>query len=140
MPRIRGKIAFDGAIVTVRIELGAPDEASRRASGQPVSPPFATTALFDIGASRTAVHPMILDQLGANQTGLSRSVVPGHPEERVANYDVRLAFGTDRHAFEVRVVRVAPATHTAGVLIGRDILERGTLLFDGEGETFSFWF
>ena len=37
-------------------------------------------------------------------------------------------------------MKIAPATHTVAVLIGRDILKKGTLLFDGENETFSFWF
>ncbi len=53
---------------------------------------------------------------------------------------MRLALGTHHPAFEVEVVKIAPATHTVTVLIGRDILKKGTLLFDGENETFSFWF
>ena len=54
--------------------------------------------------------------------------------------DVRLTLGTHRPAFEVQVVSIAPATHTVAALIGRDILKKGTLLFDGENETFSLWF
>ncbi len=55
-------------------------------------------------------------------------------------YDVKLTLGTRDPAFEVQVVKIAPATLTVAVLIGRDILKKGTLLFDGENETFSFWF
>ncbi len=66
--------------------------------------------------------------------------MPGHPEVRLASYDLRIRFGIDHPSFEVRVVKIAPATHTVTVLIGRDILKKGTLLFDGENERFSFWF
>jgi hypothetical protein len=140
MPRMQNAIGFDGAIITVRIELGAAEEASLRETGQPVPPPFPTTALIDPGASHTAVHPMILDHLGAIQTGEVWSSVPGRFEERLKLYDVRLTLGSYRPAFELEVVKIVPATHTVAVLIGRDILKKGTLLFDGENETFSFWF
>jgi hypothetical protein len=33
-----------------------------------------------------------------------------------------------------------PGTPSVAVLIGRDVLKHGTLLFDGENESFSFWF
>ncbi len=80
MPRIQNKIDFDGAVITVRIELCASEEAFFRATGQPVPPPVATTALFDIGASHTAIHPMILDHLGAFPIGEGSSSVPGQNE------------------------------------------------------------
>jgi hypothetical protein len=140
MPRVQNRIDFDGAIVTIRIELGVVDEASFRASGRTVPPSLATTALIDPGASITAIHPFILDYLGAIQSGERWSSVPGHPETRLASYDVRLTMEIDHPAFEVRVVGIIPATHTVAVLIGRDILKKGTLLFDGENERFSFWF
>ena len=140
MPRLQGKIDFDGAIITVRIELGAADEASVRAAGQPVPPPFPTMALIDIGATHTAVHPMVLDHLGAVATGRGWMNVPGQAASRMELYDVRVTLGTHRPPVEVQVAKVVPATPSVAVLIGRDILKHGTLLFDGENETFSFWF
>ena len=44
MPRLQNKIDFDGAIITVRIELGAAEEAFLRAAAQPIP----MTALSDI--------------------------------------------------------------------------------------------
>ncbi len=140
MPRIQDAIGFDGAILTLRIELSTADEAFLQAAGQPVPPPFATTALIDTGASHTAVHPMILDHLGAFPRGKAWSSVPGENRASRVIYDVRLTLGTHRPAFEVEVVKIAPATHSVAVLIGRDILKKGTLLSDGENETFSLWF
>jgi hypothetical protein len=140
MPRLQSAIEFDGAIITVRIELGAVEEADRRAAGQPVPPPFPTTALIDTGASHTAVHPMILDHLGVVQTGAATVSVPGHAHASRPLYDVRVTLGTHRPAFALQVAKIVPATHTVAVLIGRDILKDGTLLFDGQNEASSFWF
>jgi hypothetical protein len=140
MPRLQNKIDFDGAIITVRIELGAAEEASLRAAGQPIPPPFPTTALIDIGATHTAIHPMILDHLGAVETGRGWLKVPGQAASRTELYDVRVTLGTHHPSFDVQVAKVVPATPSVAVLIGRDILKHGTLLFDGENETFSFWF
>ena len=65
MPRIQNTIDFDGAIITVRIELMRSRGGLPSSHGPAVPLPFATTALIDPGASHTAVHPMILDHLGA---------------------------------------------------------------------------
>jgi predicted aspartyl protease len=140
MPRIQDAIGFDGAIIVVQIELSEPEEGFLRSTGQPVPRPFVTTALIDTGASHTSVHPMILEHLGAVQWGEAWSSVPGVDRSTRGIYDVRLSVGSVRPGFEVQVVNVEPATHTVAVLIGRDILKKGTLLFDGENETFSFWF
>ena len=83
---------------------------------------------------------MILDHLGAFADRGSLVERAGRGRSSRDVYDVRLTLGTHRPAFEVQVVKIAPATHTVAVLIGRDILKKGTLLFDGENETFSLWF
>ncbi len=140
MPRLQSRIDFDGAIITVRIELSVSEEALFRAMGRPVPPPFPTTALIDTGASHTAVYPMILDHLRAVSTVRDCMNVPGQPEADRSLDRVRFSLGNFQAAFEVQVAKIAPATNTVAVLIGCDILEHGTLLFDGQNETSSFWF
>ena len=83
---------------------------------------------------------MILDHLGAFENGEVWANAPGQHESKRMIYDVSIGLGTDGPAFELQVVKIAPATHTVAVLIGRDVLKKGTLLFDGENETFSLWF
>jgi len=139
MPRLQSAIDSDGAIITVRIELGAIEEAGLRVTGQPIPPPFPTTALIDTGASHSAVHPMILHHLGAAQTGAVLVRVPGHVQTHRPLYDVRVTLGNHRTAFALQVAKIVPATHTVAVLLGRDILKNGTLLFDGENKAFSLW-
>jgi predicted aspartyl protease len=139
MPRLQSAIGFDGAIVTVRIELGAVEESLLRATGQPVPPPFPTTALIDTGASHSAVHPMILNHLGATQTGTAQVSVPGHAHASLPLYDVRIRLGDHGPAFAVQVAKIVPATHTVAVLIGRDVLKNSALLLDGQYDSFSLW-
>jgi hypothetical protein len=140
MPRLQNAIDFDGAILTVRIELGLVEEASLRSAAQPIPPPFPTTALVDTGASHSAVHPMILQHLGAAQTGAVLVHVPGHTHAHLPLYDVRITLGPHRNAFALQVATIAPATHTVAVLLGRDMLKKGAFLFDGDNSAFSLWF
>src|SRR4051812_38386772 len=108
MPRLQSGIGFDGAIITVRIELGAIAEAFLRAAGRPVPPPFPTTALIDTGVSHTAVHPMIFSYLGAVPTGGAWVGVPGQAQSRRALYDVRVTLGTHYPGFAVQVAKIVP--------------------------------
>jgi hypothetical protein len=82
---------------------------------------------------------LILHHLGAAQTGAALVGVPGHAHANRPLYDVRVTLGSHRTTFAVQVAKIVPATHTVAVLLGRDILKSGALLFDGENEAFSLW-
>jgi hypothetical protein len=140
MPRLQNRVDDDGAIIRVRIELGREEADWCRAAGEPIPPPFPTTALIDIGASRTAVDPMILRHLGAIQTEEASVHVPGHHPARIPIYRVRITLENQEPTFANDVLGIVPATPTVAVLIGRDVLERGTLLYDGENDAFSLWY
>ena len=83
---------------------------------------------------------MILAHLGAAQTGTAVVGVPGQASSTFPLYDVRITLRSYRPSFAVQVAKIVPATHTVAVLIGRDILAHGTLLFDGENQMISLWF
>jgi len=51
-----------------------------------------------------------------------------------------MTLGTHRTACAVQVAKIVRATHTVAVLLGRDMLKNGALVFDGENEAFSLWF
>ena len=114
MPRLQGHLAFDGAIINVRVELGAAEEAHLQSTGQPVPPAFPTTALIDPGASVTAIDPMILNYLGVQQTGAALVSVPGHANANTPLFDVRISLGNHRPPFAVQVARIVPAARQVG--------------------------
>jgi hypothetical protein len=86
---------------------------------------------------------MAQDRAGLGWGECSAALPPGDggiPESRRSFYESRVSLGPHRPAFEVQAVKVVPVTPTVAVLIGRDILKQGALLFDGQNETLSFWF
>jgi predicted aspartyl protease len=141
MPRLRGRIDTDGAILNVRVSIEATEAISLAMTGKTEPKPFSTTALIDTGASHTAVAPMVLNHLGAMPRGFTRVGVPGLHDSIIRLYDARIALGPeDVPLFEVQVVALPPATPSVLVLLGRDILDRTTLLFDGRDKEFTIWF
>jgi hypothetical protein len=146
MPRIQGRIDPDGAVINVKVEVGAADAADLRSRNMPIPPPFPTTALIDTGASRTALHPIIVQQLGLVPRGFTRAGMPGptgHASQNVRLFDARIALDSPQFThppIPVEAAEVVPATQTVLILIGRDILEQCTLYFDGQNRAFSLWF
>lgn len=108
-----------------------------------VPAPFVTTGLVDTGASHSALHPMIVQNLDLIPHGFAPLVIPGQTLGDVTLYDARLALGLTSSIsppFELQAPAIAPATTGALVIIGRDILGRCALLFDGENQAFSLWY
>jgi hypothetical protein len=144
MPRLRGHIDSDGAVVEVLVTLDQHQEDFFRQAGRDIPEPFATTALIDTGASRSAVSPWVVKYLGSIEGGVTPVTVPGDDgkemEKRLPVHDLRISLVPYPKRFDVQAVVAQPATTTVLVLIGRDILDRCTFLYDGEDRNFSLWF
>jgi hypothetical protein len=144
MPRIRRPIDADGAVINVEVGVGAIDEADLRLKGLFVPSPFATTALIDTGASRTSLHPMIVRNLQL----IPRDFEPvwtagptGPVKVNVAIYHANLTLGGyPAPRFLVEAAEIVPATPTVLVILGRDILNECSLLFDGKRKSFRLRF
>jgi hypothetical protein len=142
--RIQGRIDLDGAVITVWISAGVAEAAHLEADAGPGVAAIGVTALIDTGASRTAIHPMIVRQLGLVPRDFTTVEVPGEQGPVVKRYNlyditVKLPERGPGPEFPIQAVEIVPATPSVLVLIGRDILEYGTLLFDGENWAFSLW-
>jgi hypothetical protein len=94
--------------------------------------PRSYNALIDTGASRSAISPKVVGELRLE-------FVDSVPVERVgANifadlYAVRIKLAHHLQPgrwYELEAVEVAPASPGVDVLIGRDLLENTTLLYD----------
>ncbi len=105
------------------------DAYERKGIGRAIS----CTGLVDTGASASAIAPDLAKQAGLIQSDVSfvrhagRSVM-------VPSYAARVRFqGHDGLAGwqELTLVGSAPATPGVGMLIGRDMLARVTMLYDG---------
>jgi len=124
-----------------------PSEERRKAltaAGQPLPPPVSIRALVDTGASNTCVDPTVLTDLGLSPTGRTTVLTAGGAPEDRDQYDVWLAIpGSDRTAPPLLIPTIAviatPLLDLQGfhALIGRDILERCLLHYNGSLKTFT---
>jgi hypothetical protein len=140
MASLRSGLDVDGAVSVTTVTLTEVEESSITKAGLPVPTPFTTTALFDTGASRTAVAPSIISHLGAARRGFDTVLAPNGNPVKLPLYNLRISPGNLKPAFYVQAVAVMPASPTVLVLIGRDILDQCRFVYDGLQNTFSLAF
>jgi predicted aspartyl protease len=113
----------------------------RLSASRPFIPAFLFTneataevvALIDTGASMTAIRPDLIERMGAIKIGSELFTQVGTTPRRVPTYYFTLRLGPDSHEFAIKALAVAPAS-SCDVLIGRDLLSRWVLAWDGPAD------
>lgn len=124
-----------GPAVSVTIEPSTPVLLSRQKSGTATSPVRAL-ALIDTGASITCIDESIVKSLRLTHRDTARILTPSG--ESIHNlYDVRLTV-SQLVTRELPVVEANMSNQQHKVLIGRDILAIGTLIYSGWTNSFEF--
>lgn len=95
--------------------------------------PQTYTALIDTGASSTAIAPRVVNAVGPQRMG-STPVRSAGANLVALTYDIQIKF--EQHTqpgawYDLEAVEAAPATAGVDVLIGRDLLKKVTMLYDG---------
>jgi predicted aspartyl protease len=116
-------------------------------AGTPIPPAVAVKALVDTGASHTAVDPTILKSLGLQPRRIAQTITPstGATPHKCYSYDVsiHIPLGTATALFSKMAWEVTglDLKHQGfEMLLGRDILAEGILVYDGKAQTFSLAF
>ncbi len=130
----------------VRIGVSQPRKDALQKAGQVVPPDAIIRALVDTGASCTCVDPDILKQLQLTPKGKAPTHTPSTGGVAVEQdvYDVSLSL-IHPHSLSL-TLRVLPvlSAHLSvqGIhaLIGRDILDRCLLVYDGDTGIFTLAF
>ena len=136
-----------GPVIAVQIEVPAPLAAQFQQQQQPPPPPAVGFALIDTGASITCAEETVLARLGINPTGVAQVSAAGGTATHSV-YPARFAFpGTPVPNIDfVGVVGVNLQGQTVPnhgpiiALIGRDILLRCVLVYNGAGGMYSLSF
>lgn len=140
MPSINVPIGPLGPVLDVMVGVSSPRLAALKNAG--ISPPALIQArmLIDTGASSTNICGSVMKHLNLAATGQTMVLTPSTGMTPVAmdQYDVNLYFpfataGTNPHA--IRTIPIICADFTAqGIhgLIGRDILERASIFYNGD--------
>jgi hypothetical protein len=139
-------ISASGPVVDAAIMVS---EARRQVLEQnniPVPPPQLIRALVDSGASHTCLDPSVMSALGLTPTGTTDVITPTTGVNAVSadTYDVAFAVlagkpGESHLIFPTWKVSSMELLHAQGIhaLIGRDILSRCVLIYNGAENTFT---
>ena len=146
MPHFTLQISPAGPVVKALLTVSQARRAALSAAGLPVPANQSITALVDTGASCTSVDPSIIAALALQPTGIASVITPstGAIPHQTSQYDVGLAIpgATARDAalfFPTIAVIGAQLLQAQGfhALIGRDILDRCVLVYNGVTKLFT---
>ncbi len=148
MPHFTLNIDAAGPIVNAQVNVSEGRRTALEAQGTPVPPPRVVRALIDTGASFSSVEPMVLTALGLTATGTIDFVTPSTGQNVVTTdtYDVDIVIykGPNDPPLSMPNLRVAACElylkQGIHALIGRDILSKCILLYNGEVNQFTLAF
>lgn len=128
----RSELRRTGPKITVTI--GHPQAAIALAEKSQIKlqEPFTVTALIDTGASRTVISPQLAVTCGLRKTGEARISSAGHITNR-AEFAGAIHFpGQELTGFDpVSLIACPLPEQDVACLLGRDVLERWNLTYDG---------
>lgn len=142
-------LAAMGPLIQIQIEVPSALAESLRLANQPIPNPVDGMALIDTGATITSIHAPILAGLGIQPVGIANVGTAGGPQQQ-STYPARFSFpGTPLPGFELarvigcdltgQTVLNQPQRPVIG-LIGRDVLAKAILVYNGSAGMFSLSF
>lgn len=146
MPSVNFSISRLGAVVDVQIGVSEPRRMALIQAQQPIPTPVACRLLIDTGASVTCVDSWIIQQLQLSPIGMVSIHTPSttaHNAHACQQYDVSLIIPhrAMNGIFPAIPVIESSFTHQ-GIdgLLGRDILTRCLLVYNGELDAYTLSF
>lgn len=120
-----------GALIKIAIEQPEAISKSMRDRGEQPPKPVVLDALLDTGASISGIDRAVAEQIGLVQVGsIKISGVTGIQDQPV--FTARLTFDSPSATFDpVRITGSSLGSMEFQVLIGRDVMERMVLVYDG---------
>ena len=125
-----------GALITVLIGVSKPRATALQNSGQSIPSVITAQGLIDTGASGLCIDSTIAQQLLLQPTGTAPMLTPstGNIPQIVPVYDISLRIPHDGSSLDfgsVPAVESILLNQGFGVLIGREVLSRCLLIYDG---------
>jgi hypothetical protein len=143
MPSLSGRIdPQHGPTVFVKVMQSPEYVDALKKAGRSYATPTSVMGILDTGASGSALDAQIITRMSLLHRGYTGIHTPstGPGVEYRAVYDASLVLGEDESSpltCTVEVVECEFASHGFFVLIGRDILSRCILTYDGPADRFT---
>jgi hypothetical protein len=150
MPQITLPVTPQGLLLEIVIAASTPRQAALQANGQPIPALVQIKALVDTGADSTVIDQTVIAKLGIPPTGITmiHSATSGVQPVPCRTFDVLL--GIPGHSPGTVIVVVGAlavvesdfSAHAAhyNALLGRDVLDRGVLIYNGTAGVFTLSF
>lgn len=147
MPVLTIPIVHDGPIVQIGIRISAPRGLALAKAKLPIPPAVITTGLIDTGASITCIDKSVIAKLGLVPTGSCPiySASSGTAPQRCDLYDVSLTIFMDASQVQIAsltipVAEIDLSQAAFDALIGRDVLQKALMVYNGAAATVSLTF
>lgn len=131
-------LEVDGPIIEVTLDLVPSARQALVDAGSPVPASVKASALIDTGASGTAVKKDLLMPLGLHPVGAMAVTTPTSQDISCPLYAVQLTMPNG--FLEITVIEAPLQGQNIQVLIGRDILKHGLLIYQGHSSQFTLSF
>jgi predicted aspartyl protease len=128
----RNELQQEGPCIFISISAPQLEVEEGRKVGLEYPPPFRVRALIDTGASITVVNPQVVQTCKLRQTGYAEIVAAGS-SGRYTEHAAAIQFPDNGlEGFElIRLVACPIVRQPVSCLIGRDILRRWVLTYNG---------
>jgi len=127
-----GELQEDGPCIRISISNPSLEREEGRAVGFEFPDPLEINALIDTGAAVTIINPQVAATCKLRQTGFAH-IVAADNEGRYPEHAASIRFpGTDLKGVDpIRVVALRLVRRPFSCLIGRDILRKWVVTYDG---------
>ncbi len=130
----------DGPCLRVTVAITSAAEEAFSKEARPIPPPIAVVALIDTGATGTVIQQGLAQQLGLQPVGAAWIQTPASSDVLCDKYAVRLSFMDGLMTLDTTVIEAPLRGVPIQCLIGRDVLSRSILIYNGNIKQFTICF